>query len=302
MGRESVEPPLVSVVMSVLNEERYVRSAIESILNQTYERLELIVIDDYSTDRSVDICRSIRDPRIRIHVKTTEPKRLAASRNIGVRMARGEYVALQDADDVSEPTRIESQLAKAEQSPDRRVVGTGISRVEGNRVRTILPPERHEDIIKGFQRSYNRTTIVSGTILASRKIFQDYPYRVRFRYMQDWDHMLRLYEGGRVEFCNCQQPLYTYVIRAKSSIFREEWLDYNIYVRNSQHRRKRGLDEFPTLEAFLADLAGHPLERSKWIGLRALISMKKRLSMKASPERSPTTPVRMPEGNHDASA
>ena len=80
--------PLVSVIMSVFNEERYVRAAIESILEQTYQNFELIIVDDYSTDRSLEICASIEDPRVRIYSKTDEPRRLAASRNIAIRMAQ----------------------------------------------------------------------------------------------------------------------------------------------------------------------------------------------------------------------
>jgi len=269
--------PLVSVIMSVFNEEAYIRDAIKSIIDQTYENFELIVIDDYSNDSSIDICRSFSDPRLRIYEKINEPKFLASSRNIGVRLARGEYVILQDADDTSEPTRIEKQLSKALEKPGRRAVGCCVKRVEDGTESITMMPETHEEIIKGFQRLYNRATIVSGTILAPKKTFQEIPYRLRFKYIQDWDHSLRLYESGRVQFYNCQEPLYSYYIRTKAVIFKPEWLDYNIFVRDCQVRRRKGLQEFQNLEEFLAHLDAHPFERLKWCSLKKLVELKRRI-------------------------
>jgi glycosyltransferase involved in cell wall biosynthesis len=263
--------------MSVLNEERYVKDAIESILNQTYEDFELLIINDYSTDRSLEVCEGFRDPRIRIYSKTDEHSNLACSRNIGVRLARGNYIMLQDADDTSEPTRIEKQITKAMENPGRRIVGCSVNRVENGVERIILYPETHERICAGFLRTYNRATIVLGTILAPKWVFEKFPYRVRFKYGQDWDHTLRMYESGRLEFYNCQEPLYTYNIRPKCVIFNPEWFDYNIFVRNCQTRRKKGLEEFINLKDFLTYLDKHPLERWKWLSLKKLIELNLRI-------------------------
>jgi glycosyltransferase involved in cell wall biosynthesis len=272
--KEKEIKPLVSVIMAAFNEERYIRRAIESILNQTYENIELIVVDDYSTDRSVEICRAIKDPRLRIHTKTNEPKNLASSRNIGVRMAKGEYIIYQDADDESVPTRIEKQLNEALKNPGKRVVGCSIKRIEKGIERVLRMHEFHKDIIKGFTRLYKRATIIAGTILLPKIIMQEIPYRVRFNNTEDWDHMLRLYESGKVEFYNCQEPLYIYFIRPKMMSFRSDWLDYNIFVRDCQIKRRKGLDEFKCIEEFLRYLDNHPLEKWKWFGLRKLIELK----------------------------
>ncbi len=269
--------PLISVIMCMFNEEKYVANAIQSILDQTYDNFELIIIDDYSTDASLEICQSFNDPRIRIYSKVDEPKNLASSRNIAIGMSRGEYIINQDADDISDPTRIEKQLAKALENPGRRVVGCSIKRVENRVERLVILPETHQKICAGFRRSYNRATIVSGTILAPKRILEEIPCRVRFKYMQDWDHMLRLFESGRVKFYNCQEPLYSYYIRHKGVIFKPEWLDYNIFVRNCQTRRKKGLEEFANLKDFFAYLGKRPLERWKWFGLRKLIELNLRI-------------------------
>jgi len=265
---------LVSVIMSAYNEEAHIAEAIRSILDQTYANLELIIIDDYSTDGTLEVCRTFDDPRIRLHRKTTEPRHLAASRNLGIAMADGEYVAFQDADDVSDPGRIEAQLQKALAKPGRRVVGTAVTRVEGHVRKIMHVPETHDQIIKGFHRTRNRTTIISGTILAPREVLTRVPYRPRFKYMQDWDHMLRLYESHLVELANCPEPLYTYFIRPKGVLQRPDWLDCNIFVRNCQDRRRRHLAEFESVEQFFGHLRDHRAERAKWLTMRSLIKFK----------------------------
>lgn len=274
--------PFVSVIMSVFNEEKYLQDAIESILEQTFSNFEFIIINDYSTDRSIEICEKYakKDLRIRIYSKGTEPKHLAASRNIGINMAKGDYIILQDADDVSRNDRIEKQLTHALQNPGQRVVGCLVNRIEEGRGHILKLPESHSEIVKGFERFYNRATIVSGTILAPKQVFINFPYRVMFKYIQDWDHMLRMYESGQIEFYNCQETLYTYFIRKKGVIFNPEWLDYNIFVRNCQDKRKKGLDEFKTLDTFFQYLDRHPREKFKWLTLRNLISLRIRLTRK----------------------
>jgi len=269
------ETDLISVVMSVHNEAAYVAAAISSILAQTHEEFELIIVDDYSTDDSLEVCQSFADRRIRIHRKTDEPPHLSASRNLGVSMARGQYVAFQDADDECDARRLEKQLAAAIEWPGRLVVGTGVRRVEGD-LETIMPlPQRHENIVKGFERFRNRTTIVPGTILAPTTVLEEVPYRLRFRYMQDWDHILRLHESKLVRFRNCPEPLYTYYIRPKGVIHQSEWLDYNLFVRNCQSRRRRELPEFTTLKQFQLHLHSHPWDRCKWGAMRTLIGLNK---------------------------
>jgi glycosyltransferase involved in cell wall biosynthesis len=272
--------PLVTVIMSVFNEELFLHDAIDSILKQTYTNFELIIINDYSTDKSEEICRdfAMHDQRIRFISKTNEPKNLAASRNIGINIAKGDYIILQDADDICNNDRIEKQLYHALQNPGKRVVGCCVYRVEDGKSKMLCLPETHSEIVKGFERFYNRTTIVSGTILAPTRIFHEIQYREMFKYMQDWDHMLRLYESGKVEFYNCQEPLYTYFIRKKGVIFNPEWIEYNILVRFCQKMRRVGDREPESLQDFYTYLKKHPFERIKWLVLKKMILMKKQLS------------------------
>ena len=233
--------PLVSVFMPMFNEERYIRTAVESILEQTHQNLELIIIDDYSTDRSLEICASIGDPNPPPFQDRRAPLHghLSKYRHPD---GPGEYVINQDADDWAHPRRIECQLAKALENPGRRVVGCSVIRAEHGVERIFTFPETHAEICNGFTRLADRNTFFPGTILAPRSVLLDIPYRVRFKYMHDWDLNLQLFESGRVEFYNCRQPLYKYYIRQKGVVFRPEWFYYNIFVRQSQQRRNKGLE------------------------------------------------------------
>ncbi len=115
--------PRVSVVMAVHNGERYVAEAIRSILAQGYGDLELLVVDDGSTDGSAAIVQAIGDARVRL-ISNGSNLGLARSLNRGVSEARGELVARLDADDVAEPERLARQVAFMDARPDVALVGS----------------------------------------------------------------------------------------------------------------------------------------------------------------------------------
>src|SRR6187397_2012165 len=101
--------PLVTVLMSVYNAEKYLREAIDSILNQTYRNFEFIIINDASTDGSEAIINSYKDERIRL-ISNSQNLRLTASLNKGIDLAKGKYIARMDADDASLPERLQKQV------------------------------------------------------------------------------------------------------------------------------------------------------------------------------------------------
>ncbi len=96
--------PSISIIMPVYNVQRYVAAAIESVLAQTFGDFELVIVDDGGSDRSVEICASYADPRIRIISQRN--RGLAGARNSGISAARGEYIALLDADDSWSPEKL----------------------------------------------------------------------------------------------------------------------------------------------------------------------------------------------------
>src|SRR5271170_5563678 len=116
---------LVTVLMPVHNGERYLAEAIESVLGQSAGDLELLIVDDGSTDRSAEICRDYRDPRIRL-VQNPTHLGIVASLNRGLDLAAGAYVARMDSDDISLPERLEKQIRLLDENPEVGVCGAGI--------------------------------------------------------------------------------------------------------------------------------------------------------------------------------
>ena len=138
----------ISVVMSVYNAEKYLREALDSILNQVFTDFEFIIIDDGSTDRTTEILDSYTDPQI-IRLKNEKNIGLAAALNKGIAIARGEYIARMDADDVSLPKRFDQQIQYLTNHPNIGIVGTWVKRIDedGNEIELFKPPTS-ADLIK----------------------------------------------------------------------------------------------------------------------------------------------------------
>lgn len=117
--------PRVTVLLPVFNGERYLRQAIASILGQTWRDLELLVIDDGSSDASATLAASYADARVRLH-RHPSNQGLLATLNEGLDLARGEYVARMDADDVAHRDRLARQVRYLDAHPEVAVLGTGV--------------------------------------------------------------------------------------------------------------------------------------------------------------------------------
>ena len=120
---DTATTPQVTVLMPVYNAASYVAAALESILNQTLRDFELLIIDDGSTDQSVQIIRSYDDPRIRFHANDRNFG-LVRTLNKGFDLARGEYIARMDADDISLRKRLERQVDFMDSNPEIGACGT----------------------------------------------------------------------------------------------------------------------------------------------------------------------------------
>lgn len=119
--------PIISVLMPVYNVEKYVAEAIESVLNQTFSDFELILLDDCSADESAEIIKTFDDPRIVYH-RNEKNLGLANNLNVGLKMARGKYIARADSDDICLPTRFETQVKFLENNPDIDLCSCGLEK------------------------------------------------------------------------------------------------------------------------------------------------------------------------------
>ena len=121
--------PVVSVLMPVYNAQLYVEKAIKSILTQTFIDFEFIILDDGSTDNSLNILEQYAKQDIRIRIISRENKGLIVSLNELVEQARGQYVARMDADDISRPERFAMQVDFLSKNTDHIVVGSSIEKI-----------------------------------------------------------------------------------------------------------------------------------------------------------------------------
>ena len=100
---------LVSIVMPSYNCEQYIEASIKSVISQSYKNWELLIVDDHSTDRTVDIIRSFKNERIKLF-RNEVNSGAAISRNLALREAKGKWIAFLDSDDLWLPTKLEEQL------------------------------------------------------------------------------------------------------------------------------------------------------------------------------------------------
>ena len=184
--------PLVSVVMSVRNGEKYVSDAVESILNQSLQDFEFIIIDDDSTDRTAEILDTYSDSRI-IRVKNEKNIKLAASLNKGIVIAQGEFIARMDADDISLPHRLSTQVAYLRENPGVTAVFTRIHLFsENGRSRRWIEDEVNltSDQIRATLPYSN--CLAHPTLLIRAQVCKKYLYDEDLSRSQDWDLWLRL--------------------------------------------------------------------------------------------------------------
>ena len=197
--------PKVSVLMSIYNGERYLREAINSILNQTFRDFEFLIINDGSTDRTAQILKSCNDPRMKI-INNKKNIGLTKSLNKGLHLAKGEYIARQDADDVSAPDRLEKEVNFLETHRDYAVVGTFVKILnEDSEVIGLL--ERLTEDIQIRERLGTDNCITHGSAVIRKKCLLDMGfYDESIVSAQDYELWLRLSEKYRL--ANIPEYLY----------------------------------------------------------------------------------------------
>ncbi|HSS98043.1 MAG TPA: glycosyltransferase, partial [Terriglobales bacterium] len=194
MSATTTTPPRVTVVMAVYNVAQFLRDAVDSVLAQTYRNFELIIVDDCSTDRSAEILKIISDPRVRV-ITHTENKGAALSRNDALEHARGEMIAIMDADDICAPNRLEAQVAFLDTHPQVGLLGCGIYNVidaDGAVLYTMYQPEHNGTIQRTLMGKW---CFLHPSIMFRREFYKLVGgYRKPFEPAEDHDFILRVLE------------------------------------------------------------------------------------------------------------
>jgi hypothetical protein len=243
--------PQVSVVIPVWNGERYLREAIESLLGQNLKSLEIVVIDDGSTDGTSAILQEYaNNALIRIHRQTNQG--LVAALNTGLRIAQSNYIARLDADDVCMPGRLAAQLRYLEGHPDVLAVGGALEMIDehgrskGRRAYPVGQIAATSGMLKGC-------TLAHPAVMMRKDAVQKVGgYRAVFRHAEDYDLWLRLIERGPVD--NLAEILIKYRIHPES-VTQKHGISQSLSAAAAlvaHRRRAQGLpDPFDGLESAL---------------------------------------------------
>jgi len=185
--------PLVSVLLPVYNGEPYLAAALESVLRQDYKRLEVIAIDDGSTDRSLHILRRYQEADGRLRVVTRENRGLVATLNEGMTMAKGELIARMDADDIAYQTRFSRQIALFQEQPRLGISGTGVDRLIGDRVVRGTPNPIHRSA-DWHVLSMFYTVFMHSTVMYNRNVIPAdmLTYDATYVHAEDFDLFRRI--------------------------------------------------------------------------------------------------------------
>lgn len=196
---------MISVVMSVFNGEAYIENAIQSICNQTYKDFEFIIVDDGSTDNTLNLIKKYMKTDDRIILIAKKHEGIVPSVNLGIKKARGEFIARMDADDVAHPLRFEMELHILNKYPQIGVVSTqGFYKYncKNKKVKFIKRPVFSDDI--KFSLISNNKIINSSTMFR-KELIQNTAYSNEFYLMEDYYFWVSLI--GKTQFYTIPKPL-----------------------------------------------------------------------------------------------
>ena len=190
----------MSVIMPAYNAEAYIGEAVSSILDQSWQKLELIIVDDGSTDSTADVVRGFSDPRIRL-LTNSRNLGVAASTNRALEAAGGEYLAMMDDDDLSMPDRLRAQVTFLENNREIMILGTGsyLMDPEGNSFGSIgafpeSPAYYRARLLIGNLEFCNSSTMIRKTFLEENSL----SYREGYYGMQDYRFYMEASKRGAI--------------------------------------------------------------------------------------------------------
>lgn len=244
---------LVSVIIPVYNREKYIERSILSVLGQTWKNLEIIVVDDCSSDQSVkkvmEMCRHY--PNIHL-IKNGERRGANGSRNAGIRISKADYIAFQDSDDEWYPEKLEKQMKVMKEQEADMVYCRVRRRHEGSDREYLFPknklnPERN--ITRQFLHSCMAMT---PSILVRKKVYLDIPMNNFMLRFQEWDFNIRMSQKYRIAYVD-EVLMEAHVLSDSVSNDMEMGL---VYIQKLYGLHKELIDSYPEIHVeFLGRIA-----------------------------------------------
>ena len=278
--KEAVSQPLVSVFMSVYNGGDYLAEAVESVLNQTYQHYEFIIVNDGSKDGTADYLDGLSDERVKVIHQ--ENQGLGKPLNKWMQTCAGKYVMRLDADDICHETRMEKQVAFLETHPEVILVGSQIQMFsEKGRGAVSSLFTDHESILGGMLKGWH--TQSHPTIMWRRTLLDHIPGYAFSGAGEDWSFLLDAARFGKL--ANHSEVLYYYRLHASSNAWKgakrvQAGLTYAI--RRYERFMKTG-EEYP-LDDFMNEWSRRSLFKVMNTELQAMSAVQYRKAMLAKME------------------
>ena len=260
------EKPLVSVIMAAYNADKYIAEAIESILSQTYQNWELIIADDASSDKTVEIINEYtkRDSRIKLicQDKNSGP---AAARNEAIKKSLGKYIAILDSDDISLPARLEEQVKFLEGHPDFGIIGSWTSVIDETGTETgfawenTLPAEKIPSMLLFKNYFTNSATMIRKSAIPvggyRAEFIPSEDYDLWVRIIKKWSgyNLQKILTKYRVHQDGISQKKQLMLKKAVDQIFKIQLMDLNIIPSDEEMdlHKMRSNRENPSVEDYI---------------------------------------------------
>ena len=195
---------MISVIIPTYNRSEELLRAIESVRSQTYKNIEIIIVDDGSTDSTEKTVKEINDSRI-VYIRHKCNKGACAARNTGIIRARGEYIAFQDSDDRWHETKLEKEI-EALQRNDADIVFCRMKMISGTKALNIVPLNISEGFIR---KGYNICGIGTQTLLGKSEVFKTNKFDRKMPRFQELDLLIRILNADYKVYC-CEEVLVDY--------------------------------------------------------------------------------------------
>lgn len=213
--------PIFSVIIPLYNKEKFVANAVNSVLQQTFSDFEIIVIEDCSTDKSLEVVSEINVEKIKI-IQHEKNKGLSASRNTGIKNASAKYIAFLDADDIWKPNYLEKIHALIQQFPEAKLFATNYEELYPNNV--IVLPKNNSDNFKNdsivtdfFGISLTQPLYCSCSLCVEKSVFESVGlYNEKITYSEDIDFNIRANLAFKLAYS--MQALVTYTMFSENQI------------------------------------------------------------------------------------
>ncbi len=244
--------PLVSIIIPVYNAQEHLQKAITSILNQSYQNLEILICDDASTDNSIQIIEAIKDSRI-VFFKNKTNKGYLKTCNYLFKQAEGDYIGFQDADDWSHKERVKTTIDFLEKNNSIQLCGCNFSRKTNDKIiYQSKYPKTHNEIIHYIEKNKD-VPFCGATVIFKREVYTKIGgYKLFFdrKGYEDLDWLLRISENFKV--ANIENSYYEYNYNHDSISRVNLDVDYiKFHIKEiawylKEERKENGLDALTT--------------------------------------------------------